>query len=97
MEILIFRRPREIWVWRHGLGLRPIHQQEVVEFLKPAQGEVIPGTGISMDVERWKNDTLEFKVEYTSQVDGSFADHMALVRWDSATDQLQVLKDSSGE
>lgn len=56
--ILIFRRPRESWVWRHGSGLRPIHQKELVELLKPAQGGIIPG-GIYMDVERRKADTLE--------------------------------------
>lgn len=94
METLIFRRPREIWIWRHGAGLRPIHQQEVIDLLKPAKGQIVAGAGIHLEVERWKSANLEFKVEYTSMVDEVFIDHTAQVRWDSATDKLQLLRDT---
>jgi hypothetical protein len=93
MEILIFRHPREIWVWRHGSGLRPIHEKEVIKLLNSAQGKIIPGAGINMDVVRWKGETLEFNVDYTSIVDGYFIDHTALLQWDSATDKLRGLGD----
>ena len=47
-----------------------------------------------MDVVRWKGETLEFNVDYTSIVDGYFIDHTALLQWDSATDELRVLEDT---
>ncbi len=90
----IFRRPREIWIWRHGAGLRPIHEQEVIDLLKPAQGEIVPGAGIYMEVEGWKGGTLEFKVDYSSRIDEVITDHAARVRWDSATDKLQFFRDT---
>ena len=30
MTIQIFRWPREIWIWKHGTGLRPIHVAELI-------------------------------------------------------------------
>jgi hypothetical protein len=94
METLIFRRPREIWIWRHGAGLRPIHEKEVMDLLKPTQGEIVPGAGIHMEVARWKGGSLEFKVDYTSRIEEVFVDHSALVRWDSTTDKLMALEDT---
>lgn len=94
METLIFRRPREIWIWKHGTGLRPIHEKEVMDLLKPAQGEILPGAGIYMEIQRWKGSTLEFKVDYSSRIHDTFIDHTAVVRWDSATNKLQTLNDT---
>ena len=93
MEIQIFRWPREIWIWKHGTGLRPIHVAELVALLKPAKGKVLPGAAFAMDLHQWNGEVLEFKASYTSADGEEFTDHTATLCWDSVTDKTRLIRD----
>lgn len=91
MTIQIFRWPREIWIWRHGTGLRPIHVAELTALLKPAKGEVLPGAAFAMDLVGWNGPVLKFHANYTTTDDEQFTDHTATLSWDSTTDQVRLI------
>lgn len=93
MTIQIFRWPREIWIWKHGTGLRPIHVAELVPLLKPAKGEVLPDAAFAMDLVGWNGPALEFTANYITADEQELTDHSATLSWDSTTDQVRLIGD----
>jgi hypothetical protein len=92
MEILIFRWPRGIWVWRHEGGLRPFHVKELADLVKPANVEI--GPVVDMNVKGWTGNSLDITMSYSTTVGENFIDRTAHLRWDSTTDKLQVVSDT---
>ena len=93
LQMLVFRRPREVWVWRNPGGLRQITTGELALVLKPAQGEVLTHSGFSTDFKSWEGDELDLTVEHSVRIDEEVTDHTATVRWNPATDKLRVVTD----
>ena len=93
MTIQIFRWPREIWIWKHGTGLRPIHVGELIAVFKPALGKALPNSVLAMDLVGWNGTLLEFKSSYTSLDGELLTDHTATLCWDSATNKVRLIQD----
>jgi hypothetical protein len=93
MTIQIFRWPREIWIWKHATGLRPMHVAELVPLLKPAKGEVLPGAAFEINPVGWNGLVLEFTANYATADEEQFTDHTATLNWDSTTDQVRLIGD----
>lgn len=93
LDMLLFRRPGLLWVWRPAGGLRPFAIAELSKLLKPA-GNGPSGIPIqSVDFKAWKGTGLEFTVSYSVRTEEVSEEHTALLRWESAQDTLRVLSD----
>ena len=99
LDVLIFRRPRLLWVWRPGAGLRSFGIEEITKLLKPAGAGQAVHQVQRLDFKRWKGADLEFTAGYflsEGKADES-EDRTALLRWESATDTLRVQSDTLTE
>ncbi len=93
LQMLVFRRPKIVWVWRHRGGLCPILPKELIEVLKAAHGEVTEASYFSADIKSWAGAALDIAVEYTLRRGENVTDRAAVVRWDSKTNKLSVVSD----
>lgn len=88
LQVLIFRHPRLLWVWRAGHGLRSFGIDELRKVLKPVLGELSETAILAVDFKAWMGADLEFTVD-------AQRDHTPLLRWESASDPLRVLSDGA--
>lgn len=88
MQVLIFRHPSLLWVWRAGHGLRTFGIDELRAVLKPVVGELSETAIYDVDFKAWKGTDLEFTVD-------ALRDHTILLRWESASDTLRVMSDGA--
>lgn len=88
MQVLIFRHPRLLWVWRAGHGLRSFGVDELRKVLKPVLGELSQTAIFAVDFKAWKGADLDFTVD-------ALREHTTLLRWESASDTLRVLSDGA--
>jgi hypothetical protein len=86
--VLIFRRPRLLWAWRAGHGLRSFGNDELRKVLKPVLGELSETAIIETDFKAWEGADLEL-------TDDVQPDHTPLLRRESASDTLRVLSDGA--
>jgi hypothetical protein len=66
--------------------------KELADLVKPANVEI--GPVVDMQVKGWTGDSLDITMSYNRVVGENFSDHTALLRWDSTTDKLQVIRDT---
>jgi len=97
LDVLIFRRPRLLWVWRPEGGLRTFGVVELTRLLKPAQAGHAIQSIQSVDFKQWKGADLEFTAGYLLRKADDSEDRTALLRWESATNTLRVQSDSLTE
>lgn len=95
LDMLIFRHPRLVWVWRERGGLRAFGIDELREVLKPANGQLHEYSIKSTDFTKWDGDDLEFTVDYIPL--GGPDITTARLRWNSDSDTLRVLSDGIGD
>ncbi len=94
MDVLIFRRPRLLWVWRPGQGLRSFGIDELRKLLHPAQTPAAELVIYQAEFKQWSKTNLDFTVDYILREGENARSRLAQLRWDSATDTLRVLSDS---
>ncbi len=63
LEIVIFRRPTLLWVWRPEGGLRPFGADELQEFLKKETGATTEPVVSDTTFGEWAGKELAFSVE----------------------------------
>ncbi len=97
LDVLIFRRPRLLWVWRPGGGLRSFGVEELTKLLKPAQAGRAVQSIESVDFKQWKGADLECAATYVVRKGDGVEERTAVLRWESATDTLRVQSDSLAE
>ncbi len=97
LDILIFRRPRLLWVWRAAGGLRSFSVEELRRVLKPAQGELSEYAIFSADFNEWKGRDVEFTVDYILGEGDQEIERSARLRWESGSDTLRILSDQRQE
>ncbi len=94
LQMLLARRPRIVWIWRHPGGLRPISPKEVIAALKPSQEIVQEGSWLAVDFKSWNGAALDLSVEYTRRQGEDITERTAVVRWDPRTDTLSRISDA---
>lgn len=95
LDILLGRKTSEVWVWRHGPGLRKLTMDEMVKALGVRENEFHGAGGFFVQIVGWKGDQLEFTVSYMIMKGDDFIDREATFRWDSARNALRVVSNQT--
>ncbi len=90
LDVLIFRRPRLLWVWRPGGGLRAFGVEVIAGLLKPADAAQAVPLIESLEFKQWKGADLEFTAGYVLRKGDTSEDRTALLRWLSASNTLRL-------
>lgn len=93
LDILLGRKASEVWVWRHGPGLRKLTMEEMVKALGIREDQFHGAGGFFTQIIGWKGDQLEFTTSYVVMKGDDYIDREATLRWDSAKDSLRVISD----
>lgn len=95
LDIILGRKATEVWVWRHGPGLRKLTMVEMVKALGIPENEFHGAGGFFVQIVGWKGDQLEFTVSYMAMKGDDFVDREATFRWDSARNALRVVSNQA--
>ena len=90
LEIFIFRRPRLLWVWNPGGGLRAFGVNELEKILTPPKARTSEHALQGVEFKAWQKSALEFTVSYVVRKEDDLGEHTAQLRWESATDTIRV-------
>lgn len=94
MDMIQFRRLSLIWFWQPGQGLRQLSMAELSKAVGHKEDEIMGAAGFFTEIVGWKDDALEFTLNYSVAKGDDIIDHDARLLWNSATDQLRVISDS---
>lgn len=91
IEMIMGRKWSDLWVWRHGAGLRKIGQTRMLEAIGVSEENYFGPGGFFVEVGDWDGSEIMFEVSYTTQSGDEMVDRSARLAYDASRNSLRVL------
>lgn len=95
LSMILSRKVSTVWVWRHPwpdkTRVRKFSPEELAKALGTKEEDVSFVGGFFASYKEWKGDALLMGVYFTTLKNDVFAEHEAVIGWDSTSDKLSVI------